>query len=92
MVETKNFAEKRAWRGSSDRMTLVERFRRLDADTLEYEYTVTDPGTWKAPWTVNLPMVRNDQPVFEYACHEGNYAMPNILGGARKLEREADNR
>ena len=92
VVETKNFAEKRAWRGSSDRMTLVERFRRLDADTLEYEYTVTDPGTWKAPWTVNLPMVRNDQPVFEYACHEGNYAMPNILGGARKLEREADNR
>ena len=92
VVETKNFAEKRAWRGSTDNMTLVERFRRLDADTLEYEYTVTDLDNWKAPWTVNLPMVRSDLPVFEYACHEGNYAMPNILAGARALERQTTGR
>ena len=92
VVETKNFAEKRAWRGSTDNMTLVERFRRLDADTLEYEYTVTDRDNWKAPWTVNLPMVRSDLPVFEYACHEGNYAMPNILAGARALERQTAGR
>ena len=92
VVETKNFAEKRAWRGSTDNMTLVERFRRLDADTLEYEYTVTDLDNWKAPWTVNLPMVRSDLPVFEYACHEGNYAMPNILAGARALERQTAGR
>ena len=92
VVETRNFAEKRAWRGSSDRMTLTERFRRLDEGTLEYEFTVTDPGTWKTPWTVNLPMVKSDLQLFEYACHEGNYAMPNILGGARVLEREADDR
>ena len=92
VVETKNFAAKRAWRRSSEQMTLVERFRRLDDDSLEYEFTVTDTGTWTAPWSVNLPMARNDQPVFEYACHEGNYAMPNILGGARAMEREADGR
>ena len=92
VVETKNFLEKRAWRGSSDRMTLVERFRRVDGDTLEYEFTVTDPGTWKAPWTVNLPMAKSDLQLFEYACHEGNYSMPNILGGARVLEQQADGR
>ena len=92
VVETKNFAEKRAWRGSTDNMTLVERFRRLDADTLEYEYTVTDLDNWKAPWTVNLLMARSDLQLFEYACHEGNYAMPNILAGARALEREAASR
>ena len=92
VVETKNFAEKRAWRGSTDNMTLVERFRRLDADTLEYEYTVTDLDNWKAPWTVNLLMVSSDLQLFEYACHEGNYAMPNILAGARALEREAASR
>ena len=92
VVETRNFAEKRAWRRSSERMTLVERFRRVDEDTLEYEFTVTDPGTWQAPWTVNQPMARNDQPLFEYACHEGNYSMANILGGARALEQQADGR
>ena len=92
VVETKNFLQKRAWRGSSDRMTLVERFRRVDEDTLEYEFTVTDPGTWSTPWTVNLPMAKSDLQLFEYACHEGNYSMPNILGGARTLEQEAAGR
>jgi hypothetical protein len=68
-------------------MTLVERFRRVDDGTLEYEYTVTDPATWTAPWTVNLPMQRNELPMFEYACHEGNYAMDAMLGGARAAEK-----
>ena len=67
-------------------MTLVERFRRVDDGTLEYEFTVTDPDTWAAPWTANIPMVKNEQPMFEYACHEGNYSMPQMLGGARALE------
>ena len=89
VVETANFATKRNWRGSSTKMRLVERFTRLDADTLEYEYTVTDPDTWDAPWTVNLPMQRNELPMFEYACHEGNYSMEAMLGGARAEEREA---
>ena len=89
VVETANFDAKRIWRGSSSGMRLVERFTRLDADTLDYEYTVTDADTWTAPWTVNLPMRRNDLPVFEYACHEGNYSMPAMLGGARVDEAKA---
>ena len=48
-----------------------------------------DPATWEVPWTVNLPMVKNDLPMFEYACHEGNYSMPQMLGGARALERQS---
>jgi hypothetical protein len=89
VVETANFAGKRNWRGSSTGMHLVERFTRVDADTLDYEYTVTDLDTWTAPWTVNLPMRRNDLPLFEYACHEGNYSMEAMLGGARADERKA---
>ena len=83
VVETANFDVDRKWRGASSGMRLVERFTRVDADTLEYEYTVTDPETWAAPWTVNLPMVRSDLPLFEYACHEGNYSMETMLTGAR---------
>ena len=87
VVETANFEARRDWRGSTEGMRLVERFTRVDADTLEYEFTVTDPGTWAAPWTVNLPMRRNELPMFEYACHEGNYSMEAMLGGARADER-----
>ncbi len=83
VVRTGNFDVDRNWRGASAGMQLEERFTRVDADTLEYEYTVTDPETWVAPWTVNLPMVRSDLPLFEYACHEGNYAMETMLTGAR---------
>ena len=89
VVETTNFHDHDAystWRGSSTEMQLEERFTRLDADTLIYGFTVTDPGTWDAPWTVELPMVRNELPLFEYACHEGNYSMEAMLGGARTLD------
>ena len=89
VVETKNFAQKRSWRGTTDGMTLVERFTRVDDGTLEYEFTVTAPATWEVPWTVNLPMVKNDLPMFEIACHEGNYSMPQMRGGARALERQS---
>ena len=87
VVEGTNFAQKRNWRGSTNEMTLVERFRRVDDTTLEYEYTVMDPETWTAPWTVNLPMRLNPEAMFEYACHEGNYSMEAMLGGARAEER-----
>ncbi len=87
VVETDNFEARRDWRGSTEGMRLVERFTRVDADTLEYEFTVTDPETWAAPWTVNLPMRRNELPLFEYACHEGNYAMEVMLRGARADEK-----
>ena len=90
VVETTNFDTDRNWRGSSTTMRLVERFTRVDETTLEYEYTVDDPDTWTEPWTVNLPMTRNELPMFEYACHEGNYSMDAMLGGARADERAAE--
>ena len=89
VVQTANFDVDRNWRGASAGMRLEERFTRVDADTLEYEYTVNDPETWVAPWTVNLPMVRNDLPLFEYACHEGNYSMETMLTGARTEDARA---
>jgi hypothetical protein len=69
-------------------MKLIERFTRIDANTLEYKYTVVDPETWEKPWTVSIPMQKSDLPIYEYACHEGNYAMPNILAGERVAEKE----
>ena len=89
VVETTNVNGQRRWRGSTGSMTLVERFTRIDADTLEYQYTVTDPDTWTGPWTVSIPMRRTSVPMYEYACHEGNYAMPNILAGHRADEEAA---
>ena len=89
VVETSNFNDQRRWRGSTPNMKLVERFTRIDADTLEYEFTVTDPETWTTPWTAQIPMRRNDLTLFEYACHEGNHSMEGILAGARAQERAA---
>jgi hypothetical protein len=73
-----------------ENLTLIERFKRADSDTLIYEFTITDPTVWTKPWTVSLPMTRSDQSVYEYACHEGNYDMKNILSGARALEKAGD--
>ena len=87
VIETDNFTDKTRWRGSSEKMTLVERLTRQDDDTLVYTFTVTDPDTWVQPWTAEIPMRRGDQPLYEYACHEGNYSMEGILSGARADER-----
>ena len=81
VIETTHFNDERRWRGTTPSMTLVERLTRVDADTLAYEYTVTDPETWTRPWAASIPMRRSDEPLYEYACHEGNYSMPGILGG-----------
>ena len=89
VVETSNFNDERRWRGSTTNMKLVERITRVDADTLKYEFTVTDPETWTSSWTASIPMRRTDVPMYEYACHEGNYAMPNILAGQRAEEKAA---
>ena len=86
VIETRNFAPKRKWRGTTDSMHLVERLTRIDAGTLLYEFTVTDPETWTSPWTASVPLVLNTEPMFEYACHEGNYSMPVMLGGTRAEE------
>ena len=86
IVDTTNFRPT-VFRGASGALHLVERFTRVDADTLLYEFTVNDPVTWTRPWTVQFPMTRSPEPIFEYACHEGNYSLPNILAGARAAEK-----
>jgi hypothetical protein len=88
VIDTTNFLRETSFRGSSANLHLVERLTRVDADTLLYEFTVEDPKTWTRPWTVAVPMRRVDAPMYEYACHEGNYALRNILSGARALEKE----
>ena len=74
--------------GTGPHMHLVERLTRLDPDTVAYEYTVTDPTVYTAPYTVMMPFRRTDGPIFEFACHEGNIGLYGILAGARNLERQ----
>jgi hypothetical protein len=88
VVDTTNFTDRTAFRGSSENMHLVERFTRTDADTVTYQFTVSDPSTWEKSWSAEIPMTKIDGPIFEYACHEGNYGMRNNLTGARAEERE----
>ena len=88
VVDTTNFTDKTSFRGSSDNLHLIERFTRVDSKTLRYEYTVDDPATFTKPWTAVLPMTKSDERLFEYACHEGNYALPDILRGARYQEKQ----
>jgi len=83
VVETTNFSGETSFRGSSSKLQLVERFSLADPETLLYRYTVTDPTTWTKPFTVEIPMSRSDEHIYEYACHEGNYGMKGILTGAR---------
>ena len=89
IVDTTNF-KPTVFRGASAKLHLVERFRRVDADTLLYEFTVDDPATWTRPWTAQFPMSRSREPIFEYACHEGNYSLMNILAGARAGEKAGE--
>ena len=83
VIETKNFTAKTSFRGTGPGLHLVERFTRVEEGILLYEYTVTDPESFERPWSVAVPMQRNDLPVFEYACHEGNYGMLNLMVSAR---------
>ena len=93
VVETTNFDSKGDQRvrnlvlSGSEYSHVIERFTRLDAETLDYRVTVTDPTTYTRPWTASIPMLNLDAPIFEYACHEGNYGMENILHGARAKEK-----
>ena len=87
VIETRNFARETAFGNSSANMHLIEKFWMIDADTLGYEFTVEDPTTWTAPWTVMFPMRRGELPIYEYACHEGNYDIRHILEVARNIER-----
>ena len=89
VVETTNFTPKTAFRGSTEQMRLVERFTRLDDDTIQYRFTVEDPAMWTKAWTAELPMKKTVGPLFEHACHEGNYGAANILAGVRADEKRA---
>jgi len=85
VVETTNFLRETAFQSglTGQRLTLVERFRAVSPQVLSYEVTVDDSTVWTAPWTYQIPMLRNGEPLYEYACHEGNYGLYNILAGAR---------
>jgi hypothetical protein len=86
VVETTNFTDQTHFRGSSKDLKVTERFTRVDASNIVYKATMEDPSTWTKPWTVELPFVASKGPIYEYACHEGNYAIEDILGGARRIE------
>jgi hypothetical protein len=91
VVDTTNFSEQSIYRGSAERLHLVERFTRADADTLTYQVTIDDPSTFTKPWTIVFPVTKSAGAVYEYACHEGNYGMFNLLSGSRSAEQaEAD--
>jgi hypothetical protein len=89
VVETTNFTERSAFRGSSEHLKVTERFTLVDANTIRYQFTVEDPHTWDRPWKGEYPMTRLAEPIYEYACHEGNYGMPNILKSQRAVEEQA---
>ncbi len=97
VVETTNYRDNTgsfntltaAW-GSGRDLHLVERFRRVDADTLLYEFTIDDPKTFTRTFTGSIPMKATAGPIYEYACHEGNYAMEGMLRGARTVERSSE--
>jgi len=88
VIDTTNFTDKTRFRGSSDALHIVERLTRVDARTLRYQFTVEDPTTWTKPWTAEYTWPATDDLMYEYACHEGNYAMGNILRGARLKEAD----
>ena len=90
VVDTSNFRDETNFRGASRNLQVVERFTRIDAHTLLYEFTVEDPTTWTRPWSAAVPMKKTDGPIFEYACHEGNYGMFNLLAGARAEEKASE--
>ncbi len=92
VVDTMNFTDKAIFRGSTQGLHLIERFTRVNADTVRYEFTIDDPTTFTKKWTVAIPMTNTDEQIYEYACHEGNYGMVNLLNGARVQEKAAEGR
>ncbi len=87
VVDTTNFTDKTNFRGSTSGLHMIERFTRLDPDTINYEVTFDDPTTWTKPWTAAIPWRKSQGRIFEYACHEGNYGMTGILNGGREEEK-----
>ena len=89
VVETTNFHPEQLFRSASDNLKVIERLHRVDANTLLYRFTIDDPSTFTQRWSGELPFVKMNQLIYEYACHEANYALSNILSGERSREREA---
>jgi len=89
VVETRNFNTGQTFRGAGANLAVTERFTRVAPDTINYSVTLDDPTTFVAKWTAEIPMKLTDERMYEYACHEGNYALPGVLAGARVEEREA---
>jgi len=89
VVETTNFSDKVGFRGASENMKVTERFTRVSDDAIRYEFTVNDPSTWEIPWKGEMPFVKINGPVFEHACHEGNYGVANTLKAVRIEEKKA---
>jgi hypothetical protein len=89
VVETTNFNDKVAFRGASENVKITERFTRVSGDEIRYEFTVDDPSTWERAWKGEMPFVKINGPVFEHACHEGNYGIANTLAGARREDKRA---
>jgi hypothetical protein len=87
VVDTTNFNDKTEFHGASEGLHLIERFTRVDDRTLDYTLTIQDPTTFTRPWTIAFPAMKADGPIYEYACHEGNYAMTNALAGSRAAEK-----
>ncbi len=79
VVETTNFSDKPAFRGSGESLRVIERFTRTAEDTIGHTFTIDNPTTWTRPWSAEVPMVKTIGPMFEFACHEGNYSMANAL-------------
>ena len=89
VVDTTNFTDETNFRGSGRDLHVIERFTRVDPDTIIYRFTVDDPTTWTRSWTAELPMTKIKGPIYEFACHEGNYDMVNNLTAARAQEKAA---
>jgi len=92
VVETTNFTERSVYRGGSPDLKMTERFKPLSPSAVDWSVTFDDPHTWVRPWTFTMKLTKKDrtQQVFEYACHEGNYAMPNILSAQRSAEKASE--
>jgi hypothetical protein len=89
VVDTTNFTDKTRFRGSDENLHVIERFTRLDNNSIDYKFTIDDPTAFTKSWTAELPFNASPGPIYEYACHEGNYALADILKGARAEEKNA---
>ena len=92
VVDTTNFKPLAFQAVSSEKLHVTERISRQDAETLRWEITINDPDTWTKPWSMMIPLQRSTQPVYEYACHEGNVGLAGILAGARADEAKASSK